>query len=73
MYSSSLNDTIQPYYYCTKTFVTCSYRLTYITICRATIAAKQTNITTYRATITVKQLSCIITFYYNTILLLKLC
>ena len=49
------------------------YRLTYITICRATIAAKRTNITAYRATITVKQLSCIITFYYNTILLLKLC
>ena len=66
-------DTIQPFHYCTKAFVTFIYRLTYITIFVATIAAKLTNITTYRATITVKQLSCIITFYYNTILLLKLC
>ena len=30
-------------------------------------------ITNYRAAITVKQLSYIITFYHNTILLLKLC
>ena len=49
------------------------YRLTYITIYRATIATKPTDITTYRAIVTVKQLSYIITFYYNTILLLKLC
>ena len=69
----STYDTIHPFHYCKKAIVTCIYRLTYITICRATIAAKRTNITTYRATITVKQLSCIITFYYNTILLLKLC
>ena len=47
-------DTIQSVHNCTKAIVTCIYRLTYITICRATTATKPTNITTYRATITVK-------------------
>ena len=68
----SMHYTIQQVNYCTKTIITCSYRLTYITICRATITAKPTDITTYSATITAKQLSCIITIYYNTYLLLKL-
>ena len=55
------------------TILTCNYSLTYISIYRATIATKPTDITAYITTITVKQFSCIITFYYNTILLLKLC
>ena len=55
-----------------KAIVTCRYRLTYITICRATIAAKPTNMNTYSDSITVKHLLCIITFYCNTILILKL-
>ena len=67
-----MHDTIQQVNYCKKkNVITCSYRLTYITICRATITAKPTDITTYSATITDKQLSCIITIYYNTYLLLK--
>ena len=66
-----MHDTIQQFHFCTKAIVTCNYRLTYLTICGATIDAKATNITTYRATITDKLLACIITFYYNTILLLE--
>ena len=55
-----------------NTILTCNYRLNYISIYRATIAAKPTDITAYITTITVKQLSCIITFYYHTVLLLRL-
>ena len=61
-------DTIQSVHYCNL-----QLQADYITICTATIATKPTDITTYRATITDKQLSCIITFYYDTILQLKLC
>ena len=45
MYSSSIHDTIQPNYYCTKAFQTCSYWPTDITIFIATNAAKPTGIT----------------------------
>ena len=56
-----------------KLFLTCSYRLNDITIFRATNAAKPSGITTYRSAITQTQLSCIVTLYHYTILLLKLC
>ena len=51
-----INDTIQSDHHCINDIVIHSYRLTFITICRATTAAKPTDITTQGA------------FYYNNIL-----
>ena len=70
---SSLYDTMQLNYWCTKAFRACSYWPTDIIFFRATNEAKPTGITNYRAAITIKQLSCIIIFYHDTILPLKLC